>query len=173
VVNGYGEEELSRLIYRYGEERFAGRIARSIIKKRAAGPVTTTAELSAIICAAVPFKANRSDRHPAQRTFMALRIEVNSELSALGGTVAAIAGRLARGGRFVVISFHSLEDRIIKNTFAELSGVCTCPPDLPVCACGALRKLVILTKKPAVPTYAEASSNPRARSAKLRAAERI
>ena len=173
VVNSYQASQLARVIRVYGEERWAARIAEFIVAARARRPVTTTGELVEIIKAAVPAAARRSGPHPARRTFQALRIEVNRELELLESALCAAVRWLAPGGRIVVISYHSLEDRTVKQVFAQLSRGCDCPPDLPVCTCGKTPVLRVLTSRPVTPTADEVAANPRARSAKLRAAERL
>lgn len=167
------ERELTRILREYGEERWATRIARFVLEKRKQEPIRTTRQLADLVCAAIPRGAYPRDIHPATRTFQALRIAVNDELNALQEALDGGIPRLAPGGRIAVISYHSLEDRIVKQTFARYAGKCQCPPGLPVCACGARRILNILTRKPVVPGEAEIACNPRARSAKLRAAERV
>lgn len=167
------EEELARIIWEYGEERMARRIARSIAEKRNLAPIRTTAELAATVARVLPHGGGRQRIHPATRTFQALRIAVNDELTGLHRAIDGGMERLKPGGRFSVISFHSLEDRIVKNTFRIGEKGCTCPPDLPVCACGRKPTLKIINRKPIIPGEAEISGNPRSRSAKLRTAERI
>ena len=173
VVNTYSREDLARVIREYGEERWASRIAEFIVAARGHQPLHTTADLVEVIKAAIPASARRTGGHPAKRTFQALRIEVNQELDSLRSALSAAVKWTKRGGRIVVISYHSLEDRIVKNVFNDLSAGCSCPPDLPVCACGTTPVLRVLTKKPVEPTEREIGANPRARSAKMRAAERI
>ncbi len=173
VVNSYQESDLARVIREYGEERWASRIAAFIVAARARRPVTTTAELVGIIKDAIPAGARRGGPHPARRTFQALRIEVNRELEVLEAAVRASVRWLSPGGRVVVISYHSLEDRTVKRVFAEMARGCTCPPDMPVCTCGTKPLLRVLTQRPVAPGAAEVEANPRARSAKLRAAERL
>jgi len=173
VVNSYQESDLARVIREYGEERWATRIAAFIVAARARRPVETTSELVEIIKAAVPAAARKDGPHPARRTFQALRIEVNNELEVLGSALESAARWLAPGGRIVVISYHSLEDRIVKQTFARLAQTCTCPPDLPVCVCGAKPVLRVLTRRAVTPSAEEVERNPRSRSAKLRAAEKL
>ena len=170
VVNEYPVPELERVIARYGEERFARRIARAIERAR---PVETTTELADVVVPAIPAATRRTGSHPARRTFQALRIEVNGELRALDAALPAAVDALDAGGRVVVLSYHSLEDRIVKRLFAEESKGCTCPPDFPVCACGAEARVRVLVKRPARPTAEEIAANPRAQSAKLRAAEKL
>ena len=173
VVNTYSEEELCRIIRDWGEERFASRIARRIAEKRETAPIETTAELSAVIADAIPSGARqREAQNPARRTFQAIRIEVNGELSAIEPSLRAAAQRLNPGGRMAVITFHSLEDRIVKDVFRALSTGCTCPPEFPVCVCGGKPVLRLLSKKPLTPGEEELNANPRSRSAKLRTAER-
>ena len=172
VVNTYSENDLRRIISDYGEERFAGRIAHMICNARVNAPIETTSALSDIIRSAIP-KAARSDGpHPAKRTFQAIRIEVNHELDVIGQAIESAVRKMVRSGRIAIISFHSLEDRIVKNTFATLSAGCECPPDFPVCICGKKPQIRIITKKPILPSASELEQNPRARSAKLRVAEK-
>ena len=170
VVNTYPQDELARVIRRYGEERFAGRVAKAIV---AARPLTTTTELAEVVKAAIPAATRRTGGHPARRTFQAIRIEVNNELEQLERGLEAAVEALRPGGRIVVLTYHSLEDRLVKRYFADEVGSCTCPPDFPVCTCGAEARLRILTRRPVRPTQAEIDDNPRASAAKLRAAERI
>jgi 16S rRNA (cytosine1402-N4)-methyltransferase len=171
LVNRVPEEELRRIIGEYGEERWARRVARTLVQARERRPLATTAELAAVVARAVP-RTPGLKIHPATRTFQALRIAVNQELDVLPGALEQCIRRLAPGRRIVVISYHSLEDRIVKRTFARLSGRCECPPRLPVCACGAEPLLHLLTRKPLTPREEEIQANPRSRSARLRAAER-
>jgi 16S rRNA (cytosine1402-N4)-methyltransferase len=173
LVNTLPWEELATIIKNYGEERMAGRIARAIVRKRTQAPIRTTADLAGVVAGAFPPDAGRSRIHPATRTFQALRIAVNDELTSLRKAVADGVEWLKPGGRFSVISFHSLEDRIVKNAFRAGEKGCTCPPDLPVCACGEKPLLKVITRKPVTPGDEEIRDNPRARSAKLRTAERI
>jgi 16S rRNA (cytosine1402-N4)-methyltransferase len=169
VVNEYGPERLAEVFRDYGEEREAGRIARAITRQRAAGPITTTARLAEIVRATRPAMPAKT----LARIFQAIRIEVNDELGSLAQALEQAHGLLARRGRIVVISYHSLEDRIVKEFFRSKAAACTCPPDLPVCACGRLAgTLSVLTPRPVVPDDREQRDNPRSRSAKLRAAER-
>ena len=173
VVNEYAEFELRRVIFEYGEERFAPRIASAIVKAREASPIKTTGELSDIIKSAIP-KAQRMDGpHPAKRTFQAIRIEVNRELDSIRPLIESATAALVPGGRIAIISFHSLEDRIVKQTYKSLASGCTCPKDFPVCVCGNKPKLKDITKKPTLPSEEELTNNPRSRSAKLRVAEKI
>ena len=172
VVNDYSESELKRLIYDYGEERFAPRIAQAICKKRAEKPIETTFELTDVIKSAIP-KAQRIDGpHPAKRTFQAIRIEVNAELDVIEPMIKTAANSLVSGGRIAIISFHSLEDRIVKLAYRSLSQGCTCPRDFPVCVCGKKPIIQEITKKPILPSEEELNNNPRSRSAKLRIAEK-
>jgi len=173
IIDTYSEADLSRILRDYGEERWATRIAAFIVAARARHPIRTTGELVDIVKAAIPAAARREGPHPARRTFQALRIEVNGELDVLERGLRAAIKWLAPGGRIAVISYHSLEDRIVKRIFNEHSEGCVCPPDLPVCRCGRSPVLRIVTRKPVVPTAAEIEVNPRARSAKLRVAEKL
>ncbi len=173
VVNGYKEAELAGIITRYGEERWAKRIAQFIIKARADKPVETTFELNDLIKAAIPASARREGPHPSKRTFQAIRIEVNGELSQLEGALRSAVERLNPGGRMAVITFHSLEDRIVKQTFRELANPCVCDPRAPVCVCGRKPSVKPVTRKAAAPSEAEILDNPRARSAHLRAIEKL
>lgn len=166
-------EELERIIRDYGEERKARRIARSIVESRKHSPIRTTADLASLVVRAFPREAGHQRIHPATRTFQALRIAVNDELACLQKAVTDGTNRLKPGGRFSVISFHSLEDRIVKNTFRAGEKGCICPPDLPLCVCGLKPTLKVLTRKPDTPCEIEIHDNPRSRSAKLRTAERI
>ncbi|MBR0575403.1 16S rRNA (cytosine(1402)-N(4))-methyltransferase RsmH [Proteiniclasticum sp. BAD-10] len=172
VVNSYSLEELTRIIRDYGEEKFAKRIAQFILKAREGKPVETTGELVEIIKAAIPAKARREGPHPAKRTFQAIRIEVNRELSILHQTVLDAVEALKPEGRLAIITFHSLEDRIVKNTYRELMDPCTCPKNMP-CICGKVPTVKVLTKKPIVPGDTEIDENPRSRSAKLRVLEKL
>ena len=173
VVNTYSEKELARIIREYGEERWASRIASFIVKKRAEAPLTSTFELVDAIKAAVPASARREGPHPAKRTFQAIRIEVNDELSQLKKAVDEFCDVLAPGGRLAVITFHSLEDRIVKEIFARRVHPCTCPPEFPVCVCGKIPDIKKVTGKPLTASKEELLANPRARSAKLRVAEKL
>ncbi len=173
VVNGYGEEELKRILWLYGEEKFSGRIARAIVTAREKSPIQTTTELAAIVSGAIPAAARaKESQHPARRSFQAIRIEVNGELDAIAPSIKSAVYRLNPGGRLAVITFHSLEDRIVKETFRELATGCTCPPEFPVCVCGGKPKIKLLSKKPILPSAEEMEYNPRSRSAKLRCAEK-
>lgn len=174
VVNGYPREKLERIIYEYGEEKFASRIASKICEARAAAPIKTTGELVALIRAAMPAAAVRSaEHHPAMRTFQAIRIEVNGELEIIEPTVRSAVSLLAPHGRLAVITFHSLEDRRVKQTYAQLARGCICPPDFPVCVCGHKPEIRTVTKKPITATAGELKINPRSHSAKLRVAEKL
>ena len=173
VVNEYSENDLKRIIYDYGEERFAPRIASAICKARQDKPIETTKELSDIIKSAIPAASRIDGPHPAKRTFQAIRIEVNAELDAITPVIKAAAANLMPGGRIAIISFHSLEDRIVKQTYKGLSSGCTCPRDFPICVCGNKPSIKEITKKPILPSEEELTVNPRSRSAKLRVAEKI
>ncbi len=173
VVNEYPEERLRKIIYEYGEERFAHAIAAAIVRNRADAPITTTYELTEIIKSAIPKAARIDGPHPSKRTFQAIRIEVNSELDVIEPLIRCAANALVPEGRIAVISFHSLEDRIVKQTYRSLASGCTCPRDFPVCVCGMKPIIKDLTKKPILPSEEELAVNPRSRSAKLRIAEKI
>ena len=173
VVNEYSAEELKKVIYNYGEERFAPRIASAIVKYRDTKPVETTGELVDIIKGAIPAAAREGGHHPAKRTFQAIRIEVNGELSIIEPTIKAAVDMLRPGGRIAIITFHSLEDRIVKQTFADLASGCTCPKNFPVCVCGKKPMVKVVSRKPILPSAEELEVNPRSRSAKLRVAEKI
>ena len=172
VVNSWSYEELRRILFEYGEERYAPVIAKHIVRARETAPIKTTLELVDLIRGAMPPAALREKQHPAKRSFQAIRIAVNGELDALPPMLKAAADFLNPGGRLAVITFHSLEDRIIKRTMQDMARGCTCPPEFPVCICGKKPKLKILTRKPIVSGEAELEENPRARSAKLRVAEK-
>jgi len=163
-------EELSRIFFEYGEERMAVKITRAILEERSRQPITTTRQLSRIVARV---KGDREKIDPATRVFQALRIEVNEELQALSRFLAAAVEKLNAGGRLAVLSYHSLEDRMVKDTFRKQTGVCMCPPKLPVCVCGARRALLVLTRRPIRPKDSEVHRNPRSRSARLRVAEKI
>ena len=169
VVNGYDERELARIIRRHGDERFAGRIARAIV---AARPVETTGQLAAIVTTAIPAAARRTGGHPAKRTFQAIRIEVNAELDVLPDAIDDAIDATTPGGRIAVLSYHSGEDRIVKDRFRVATGACDCPPDLP-CVCGAVQTVRLVRGVPRTPSDAERATNRRAESARLRVAERI
>ena len=173
VVNSWSYEELRRILFEYGEERYAPAIARRIVQQREQKPIETTLELVDVIKSAMPPQALREKQHPAKRSFQAIRIAVNGELDALPPMLEAATEHLNPGGRLAVISFHSLEDRIIKKTMQELATGCTCPPEFPVCVCGKKPKLKLVSRKPIVADEAELERNPRARSAKLRVAEKV
>lgn len=174
VVNGYSEGELVRVLRDWGEENFAARIAHAVVKKRESGPIESTLELADIVASAIPAAARRKEKqHPAKRTFQAVRIEVNDELTIIEPAILAAAQRLAPGGRAAVITFHSLEDRIVKQTFRHLENPCTCPASFPVCVCGKKPQIKLITKKPVLPNSDELENNPRARSAKLRVCEKL
>ncbi|MDO5387848.1 MAG: 16S rRNA (cytosine(1402)-N(4))-methyltransferase RsmH [Clostridia bacterium] len=173
VVNEYTKEELARIIKDYGEERWAKRIAEFIINERKIKPIETTFELVSVIKKAVPKGARADGPHPAKRTFQAIRIEVNNELGILESTVNDMVDFLKPGGRICIITFHSLEDRIIKNVFRNLENPCTCPRDFPVCICGKKPKVKVITRKPILPGQEELENNRRAHSAKLRIAEKL
>ena len=172
VVNTWSGEELRRILYEYGEERYAPAIAKAIVRARETAPVATTLELVEIIKSAMPPAALRDKQHPAKRSFQAIRIAVNGELDALPPMLRAAVEGLNPGGRLAVITFHSLEDRIVKQTLRELARGCTCPPEFPVCVCGNKPKVRLVTRKPITADAAELADNPRARSAKLRVAEK-
>ena len=173
IVNGWPQDELRRIISRYGEERYAPQIAGAIARRREDKPISTTLELVEIIKRAMPAKALREKQHPAKRTFQAIRIAVNDELACVERMLQRAVPRLNKGGRLAVITFHSLEDRIVKTGLAEFARGCTCPPDFPVCVCGKTPDIRLVNKKPILPGGREIEENPRARSAKLRAAEKL
>lgn len=173
VVNGWSYEELRRILFEYGEERYAPAIARHIVEHREKAPIETTGQLVEVIRSAMPPAALREKQHPAKRSFQAIRIAVNDELASVDRMIRGAVPKLNRGGRLAVITFHSLEDRIVKNGFAQFAKGCTCPPDFPVCVCGKTPDIKLVNKKPILPTQQEIDENPRARSAKLRVAEKI
>lgn len=173
IVNGWPQEELRRIISRYGEERYAAQIAAAIVRRRESRPIATTLELVETVKGAMPAKALREKQHPAKRTFQAIRIVVNDELSCVERMLQRAVPRLNRGGRLAVITFHSLEDKLVKAGLAEFARGCICPPDFPVCVCGRTPEIRLINKKPIVPGEEEVEENPRARSAKLRAAEKL
>ena len=173
VVNDYTESELARILFDYGEEKLARQIARNIVRARSEKPIETTLELAKIVEDTYPAKTRWKFGHPAKRTFQAIRIEVNDELSSLGEAVTAMARRLEKGGRMAVITFHSLEDRIVKSAFKELSLACTCPPDFPVCVCGKVQEVELVNKKPITASEEELENNSRSQSAKLRVIEKL
>lgn len=173
VVNTYDEAELSRILFQYGEEKYARRISAAVVRRRAEKSIETTGELVDIIRTAMPAAALREKQHPAKRSFQAIRIEVNGELREVEQMMASAPDRLRPGGRLCVITFHSLEDRIVKQGISRCEHGCTCPREAPVCTCGFHQTLKNLTGKPILPSPVEQAANPRARSAKLRAAERV
>ena len=173
VVNEYTEQQLKKILFDYGEERFSPAIASAIVRERVKAPIETTAELSAIIKSAIPPFAREGGHHPAKRSFQAIRIEVNRELDVIEPAIRAAEKLMRVGGRIAVITFHSLEDRIVKQTFADLASGCTCPRSFPVCVCGKKPSVRLVNKKPILPSKAELDENPRSRSAKLRVAEKI
>ena len=172
IVNTYSETELYRIIRDYGEDRFAKNIAKHIVRAREEKPIEMAGELTEIIRASIPARIRATGGHPAKRTFQALRIELNEELSVLEASIDGMIDRLAPGGRLAIITFHSLEDRIVKTRFRLSENPCTCPPDFPVCVCGRVSKGRVITRKPVLPSEKELSENPRAASAKLRVFER-
>ena len=173
VVNEWPQEELKRILWQYGEERYAPQIAGAIARRRADKPIGTTLELVEVIRGAMPAQALREKQHPAKRSFQAIWIAVNDELAAVDRMLQAAVPRLSPGGRLAVISFHSLEDRIVKNALAAFARGCTCPPDFPVCVCGKTPQVRLVNRKPILSGEAELNENPRARSAKLRLAEKL
>ena len=173
VVNTYTAERLKKVIWEYGEERFAPKIAAAIVRHREQKPIESTGELVDIIKSAIPPSAREGGHHPAKRTFQAIRIEVNGELDAIEPAIRKAKDIMRTGGRIVIITFHSLEDRIVKQTFADMASGCVCPRSLPVCVCGRKPEVKILTKKPILPSEKEVEENPRSRSAKLRVAEKL
>lgn len=173
VVNTWPEERLNRILWDYGEERYARRITAAILAHRAEKPITTTLELVDIIKGAMPAPALREKQHPAKRTFQAIRIAVNDELGAISAMLETAPDKLKKGGRLCVISFHSLEDRIVKSGINARENGCTCPREAPICTCGFVQTLKSVTRKPILPSEEEIEKNPRSRSAKLRVAERV
>ena len=173
IVNNWPQDELRRILYAYGEERYAPQIAAAIVRRRAEQPIETTLELVDVIRSGMPAKALREKQHPAKRSFQAIRIAVNDELSAVDRMMQAAPGRLRPGGRLAVITFHSLEDRIVKAAMAQAAKGCTCPPEFPVCVCGKKPQIRLVTHKPILASEEELEQNPRARSAKLRVAEKL
>lgn len=173
VVNSYSESELRHIIQAYGEEKFAARIAAAIVARRTEAPITRTVELAEIIKHAIPAAAREGGPHPAKRTFQAIRIEVNHELDAISPAIRAAVNAMTPGGRIAIITFHSLEDRIVKETYADLATGCTCPREFPVCVCGRKPQIALINKKPILPGEEELTQNPRSRSAKLRIAEKL
>lgn len=173
IVNNYSKEELENIFWNYGEEKWGKRIAEFIINERAEKEIITTLELVDIIKKAIPKKIRMEGKHPAKRVFQALRIEVNKELDVLESTLAIAVDRLKVGGRLAIITFHSIEDRIVKTGFMELAKGCTCPPEFPICVCNKKREIKILTRKPITATKEELEENRRAKSAKLRVCKKI
>lgn len=173
IVNNYSEQDLEDIIKSYGEEKWAKRIAQFIVKFRNDEEIVTTHQLVDIIKRAIPKGARIDGPHPAKRTFQAIRIEVNGELDIINNTIEAAVRKLNKGGRICIITFHSLEDRIVKNAFRSLSNPCTCPPEFPICQCNKKPVVKIITRKPILPTDEELEINPRSRSAKLRVIEKI
>ena len=173
VVNSYSESNLSTIIYKYGEERFSRQIAAAVVKRRAVKPFTTTLDFAEVVKSAIPKKFHKKGINPATKTFQAFRIFVNAELDAVESLMSKISSLLKPNGRFAAISFHSLEDRIVKEWLYHYAAPCTCPDSFPVCVCGKKPEMKIITKKPIVPTEKEVHDNPLSRSAKLRVAERI
>ncbi len=172
IVNEYSMEGLNNIIFNYGEERWAKRIAEFIVDERKEKTIDTTLELVEVIKKAIP-KAAREKEHPAKKTFQAIRIEVNGELDVLTESISKIVSRLNKNGRLAIITFHSLEDRIVKETFKELNRACVCPPEIPICVCDKVREIKIITRKPIIPSKEEIEINRRSRSSKLRIAEKI
>ena len=172
VVNSYSEQDLCRVIRDYGEERFADRIAARIVKMRGKDPIETTGQLAELIKESIPAKFRRTGGHPAKRTFQAIRIETNDELNILRDSIDMMIGLLKDRGRLCIITFHSLEDRIVKSAFKRNENPCICPPEFPVCVCGRVSKGKVITRKPVIPSEEEQRDNPRAQSAKLRIFER-
>lgn len=173
IVNEYPEDELARIIKDYGEERYARSIARNIVKKRGIKAIETTGELVDIIRSSMPAKARNGKGHPAKRTFQAIRIECNRELEVLRDTLDDMIGLLRDGGRLCIITFHSLEDRMVKTQFRKAENPCTCPPNFPICICGNVSKGKVITRKPILPTEEELENNSRSKSAKLRVFQKI
>lgn len=173
VVNGYTESQLTDILYRYGEEKFARLIAKKIVAQRQQAPIATTLQLADVVASALPAAVRRKQKHPAKQTFQAIRIEVNGELDSLSEGIDSLFEMLAPGGRMCIITFHSLEDRMVKHKFAALAKGCTCPPDFPICVCGNKPKGTLISKKPILPTEQELKENTRSHSAKLRVIEKI
>ena len=173
VVNTYSQDELRRILFEYGEERYAPAIAKAIVKARETAPIETTLQLTELIRRAMPAAALREKQHPAKRSFQAIRIAVNDELASVERMIRGAVPKLNKGGRLAVITFHSLEDRIVKTGMAEFAKGCTCPPSFPVCVCGKTPDVKLVSRKPILPTDQEVEENPRARSAKLRICEKI
>ncbi len=173
VVNGWSQEELKRVLWQYGEERYAGPIAAAIVRERENAPIETTGQLAELIRSAMPAKACREKQHPAKRSFQAIRIAVNDELGELERLLECALEALNPGGRLAIISFHSLEDRLVKTAYARWARGCTCPPDFPVCVCGKTPRVKLVGRRPITAGEEELKENPRARSAKLRLAEKL
>lgn len=173
IVNDYSENALYQVIRDYGEEQFAKNIAKHIVQARQKGPIETTGQLNELISAAIPAKIQKKGGHPSKRTFQALRIECNRELEVLKNSIDGLIGLLNPGGRICIITFHSLEDRIVKTAFRRNENPCTCPPDFPVCVCGKKSKGKVITRKPILPSQEELENNSRSKSAKLRVFERV
>lgn len=173
VVNGWSQEGLKRVLWQYGEERYAGPIAAAIVRERGNAPIETTGQLAELIRSAMPAKARREKQHPAKRSFQAIRIAVNDELGELERLLECALEALNPGGRLAIISFHSLEDRLVKTAYARWARGCTCPPDFPVCVCGKTPRVKLVGRRPITAGEEELKENPRARSAKLRLAERL
>ncbi len=173
VVNEYSEERLKKILYEYGEERYSAAIAAAIVREREKHPIESTAQLSNLIKYAIPPAAREGGHHPAKRSFQAIRIEVNGELDVIEPAIRDAVSLLRKGGRVAIITFHSLEDRIVKQTFADLARGCTCPKDFPICVCGNKPILKQVNKKPILPSAEELAENPRSRSAKLRVAQKL
>ena len=173
IVNEYSVNEIAKILFDYGEEKLARRIAENIVKEREKKTISTTLELAKIVEETYPAKTRWKYGHPAKRTFQAIRIQVNQELTDLGAAITAMVKKLASGGRMAVITFHSLEDRIVKTAFKDLNTQCTCPPDFPICVCGKVKEIELVNKKPIVASAQEQEENPRSQSAKLRIVEKI
>ena len=173
IINNHSEEELKKIFYEYGEERYSKSIARAIVKKRETAPIETTFELNDVISSAIPAAAKREPQHPSKRCFQALRIAVNDELKSISDLVEVIPSLLNTGGRTCIISFHSLEDRLVKTIYNKHAASCVCSKKLPICVCEVKPTMKLITRKPIIPTEQEMLNNPRARSAKLRIAEKI
>lgn len=173
IVNGYAESQLTEILYKWGEEKFAPRIASFIVSHREIKPIETTFELVEIVKKAIPAKARDGGHHPCKRTFQAIRIEVNAELDCIAPAINGLFTHMNLGGRIVVITFHSLEDRIVKQTFSGLASGCVCPRDFPICVCGNKPQVKLISRKPITPSGTELTRNPRSRSAKLRIVEKI
>ena len=173
IVNEYAEDALRRILFEYGEERFSSRIASNIVRAREIAPIETTGELVEIIKRSIPAQAREGGHHPAKRSFQALRIEVNAELDVIAPAIKSAVRLLNKGGRIAIITFHSLEDRIVNQTFADLASGCTCPKNFPICVCGKHPQVKVITRKPILPSEQELEENPRSRSAKLRVAEKL